>query len=112
MTVRELATSCGYEILSGEESLSREIKSVYCCDLLSFAMGRAPEDGAWVTVMGNVNAVAVAVLTDTACIILAEGAALDADAKARADQNDIAILRSQLPIFETALTVKNEGAAS
>ena len=52
---------------------------IYCCDLLSIVMGRAPADGLWVTVMGNLNSIAVAVLTDSACILLAEGMALDGD---------------------------------
>ena len=38
----------------------REIERVFCCDLLSVAMARAPEGCAWVTVIGNANAVAVA----------------------------------------------------
>ena len=29
----------------------REISRVFCCDLLSIAMGKAPADGVWVTVM-------------------------------------------------------------
>lgn len=37
------------------------------------------------TVMGNVNAVAVAVLADTACIILTEDSPLDPEAKAKAE---------------------------
>ena len=41
------------------------------------AMGRAPAGCAWVTVMANMNTLAVAALTDTACVILAEGAVLD-----------------------------------
>ena len=30
----------------------REISRIFCCDLLSIAMGKAPADGVWVTVMG------------------------------------------------------------
>ena len=44
----------------------REVSKVFCCDLLSIAMGKAPADGVWVTVMGNKNTLAVATLTDTA----------------------------------------------
>ena len=51
----------------------REITRIFCCDLLSIAMSKAPAGGVWVTVMGNRNTLAVASLTDTACIILAEG---------------------------------------
>lgn len=56
----------------------------YCGDLLSWVMGRAQEGDAWFTVMGNVNAVAVAVLADTACLVLAEDSPLDDDARQRA----------------------------
>ena len=76
MTGKELAAACGFELACGEGD--REIDGkIYCCDLLSIVMGRAPADGLWVTVMGNLNSIAVAVLTDTACILLAEGMALD-----------------------------------
>ena len=75
MTVRETADILHFEILTGGGALDRPIQSVYSCDLLSFVMGRAPADSAWATVMGNVNAMAVAVLADVACVVLAEGAA-------------------------------------
>ena len=48
---------------------------------------------------------AVAVLADVACVVLAEGAALDDDARAKAEQNDIAVLRSSDPVFETCLAI-------
>ena len=50
----------------------REVTRVFCCDLLSIAMSRAPSDSVWVTVMGNKNTVAVASLADVACIVLAD----------------------------------------
>ena len=76
MTVKELAAACGFDVACGEGD--REVTGgIYCCDLLSIVMGRAPADCAWVTVMGNLNSIAVSVLADTACIVLAEGMALD-----------------------------------
>lgn len=80
ITVRRMAEECGFSVLAGADALDREADRVFCCDLLSFVMGRARPDSAWVTVMGNVNAVAVAVLADTACIVLAENAPLDGEA--------------------------------
>ena len=105
MNVRAMAESLGYEILTGDDALEREIGQVYSCDLLSFVMGRAPADCAWVTVMGNVNAMAVALLADVACVVLAEGAALDGEARAKAEANDIAVLRSAAPVFDTGLAI-------
>ena len=95
MTGKELAAACGFELACGEGD--REIDGkIYCCDLLSIVMGRAPADGLWVTVMGNLNSIAVAVLTDTACILLAE------DARARGSQQEVTVLRTPLPVYEAA----------
>lgn len=112
MTVRETADILHFEILTGGGALDRPIQSVYSCDLLSFVMGRAPADSAWATVMGNVNAMAVAVLADVACVVLAEGAALDDDAKKKAEQNDIAVLWSEKPVFDTALDIHTRMAGA
>ena len=79
-----------------------EYSSVFCCDLLSVAMARAPEGSAWVTVMTNSNVVAVATLADVACVILAEGYSYD-PAAIEAAKGKVTLLRSSLPIYETAL---------
>ncbi len=105
MNVEQVASKCGFEIVCGGEGLLREVTCVFCCDLLSWAMSRAPENSAWVTVMGNINAIAVAVLADTACIVLAENAAMDEDAVKKAAAQGVAVLRTQKPAFEAALAV-------
>ena len=105
MTVEQLSQALGLKVLCGGEPLSRQVESVYSCDLLSFVMGRAPADSAWVTVMGNVNAMAVALLADVACVVLAEGAALDEQAAQKAAENGIAVLASKQPVFDTALAI-------
>jgi acyl-coenzyme A synthetase/AMP-(fatty) acid ligase len=70
----------------------REVNGGYVGDLLSWVMGRAPADCAWVTIMSNINVAAVASLADGACVILAEGVALDEDALAKAEREGINIL--------------------
>ena len=106
VTVREIAQTCGFSVLAGADALDRQADRVFCCDLLSFVMGRAPADSAWITVMGNVNAVAVAVLADTACIILAEHAVLDGEARSRAEGQGVPVLGSPHPIFDTGLLIQ------
>lgn len=83
----------------------RCVTKTYCCDLLSIAMSRAPEGCAWVTVMGNINTLAVAALTDAACIILAEGVVMDEAAANKAVEQDITVLKTDLPVFEAALEI-------
>ena len=87
----------------------REISKIFCCDLLSIAMSRAPADGVWVTVMGNRNTLAVASLTDTACIVLAEGTVLDEGTLAKAGAEGVAVLATELPVFDIALKIHEAG---
>jgi len=102
MTVLQICDKLPIIAVGQEED--RVVKGVFCCDLLSVAMARAPEDSAWVTVIGNANTVAVATLTDVACIILAEGFAYD-DAAIKAAKGKIALLRSDKPVYETAVSI-------
>ena len=97
-----MARALGFAVVHLEED--RELTGVYCCDLLSVAMARAKTDGAWVTVIGNANTVAVASLTDVACIILAEGYSFD-EAAVSAAKGKVSLFKSESPIYETALAI-------
>ena len=91
MTVQEMAETCAWKVLAGEDGLDREVEGCYAGDLLSWVMARAQSGDVWLTVMGNINAIAVASLTDCACILLTESAALDENAKARAEQQGMTL---------------------
>lgn len=105
MTVKDLINSNRFKVLNEGSDLDRAVDSVYCCDLLSVAMGHAPANCAWVTVMGNINTLAVVALTDAACVVLAGGTALDDTALQKAAQQNITVLATEEPIFETALSI-------
>ena len=96
-----------FKVLNEGNDLDREVTVPYCCDLLSIAMGRMPQGAAWVTVMANINALAVAALADAACIILAEGSTLDEPAIAKAKEKGITVLQTDRPIFDAALLIYN-----
>lgn len=100
MTPIELAGKLELEILAAGRGSEKEITGIYCCDLLSIVMGRAKENDVWITVMGNVNAVAVAVLSDVSCILLSEGTAIDDATCAKAEEKEVCILRSAMPTYE------------
>ena len=108
MKLKDILTLPECRVLA-EGDPQRELSRVFCCDLLSIAMGKAPADGVWVTVMGNRNTLAVASLTDTACIVLAEGVSLDEGSLAKAEEEGIAILATELPVFDIALEIHEAG---
>ena len=104
MTVQNLIDTLHLTVLT-EGDLEKEITGCYCGDLLSWVMSRAVEGDCWLTVMGNINAVAVAVLTDCACIVLTETAALDADARLRAAQQGVTILTTEKTTYAMAVAL-------
>ncbi|TQI67140.1 DRTGG domain-containing protein [Clostridium sp. KNHs216] len=105
MTVQELAEKLSLKILAGRESLDREVTGGYTGDLLSWVMSRLPENAAWLTVMGNINAVAVASLKDAACIVLTDSAPFDEEALEKARQLDFPVLLSEQNSYELGLKV-------
>ena len=106
MTVQNLIDEFSLEVLCcGDKAAEKEVKGGYCGDLLSWVMSRANEGDCWLTVMGNVNSIGVAVLADVACILLTENSAFDDDAKMRAEQNGIIELRSGENAFDLAVKI-------
>ena len=69
----------------------------------------APADSVWVTVMGNKNTLAVATLADVACIVLAEGIGMDEGTLEKAEEEEITILATELPVFDIALEIHEAG---
>lgn len=107
MTVAELCSQCGFEAVCMPDE-SRPVSGAYIGDLLSWVMGRAGADNAWITIMSNVNVIAVASLSDVSCVILAEGVNLDDELINTANEKCINILKSRLPAYETALMLKGK----
>ena len=52
MQIGEMAETLGWKLLTENTDTTREVKGCYCGDLLSWVMGRAKADDAWLTVMG------------------------------------------------------------
>lgn len=102
MTVIDLCNLEGFrEVVLPEPD--REIEGVYIGDLLSWVMGKAKSGDAWITIMSNINTIAVATLTDTACIVLAEGVDLDENVRATAEAKGINVISAVYPAYITAL---------
>ena len=104
MTVNEMIEKLDLKVLV-EDDLDREVNDCYIGDLLSWVMGRAPADSAWLTVMGNINSIAVATLADTSCIILVENAALDDNARQKAEMHGVNILTTEENSYSLAVKI-------
>ena len=106
MTVKDFAEQSGLRVLNLADNAGELlIRQAYCCDLLSIAMTKVPEGAAWVTVMSNINTLAVASLTEAACVIVAENAATDSDFIEKAKAQGITVFHTEQPVFDAALLV-------
>ena len=101
MTVEKIINSLPVKPLSITDS-NREIEGVYIGDLLSWVMGRAQQNDCWITIMSNINIIAVASLADVACIVLAEGVELDETVKTTALAKGINVYTSEKTAYELA----------
>lgn len=101
MTVKELSRALELEVLCPGDP-ERAVTGGYCGDLLSWVMGRAPEGSAWITIMCNLNTVAVAVLADVSAVILAEGVRPDEAVLRRAEEQGVALLAGSRNSYELA----------
>ena len=101
MTVNELREKYTLTPVSLPDG-NREIAGGYCGDLLSWVMGRAGQDNVWITIMSNMNIVAVASLSDVSAVILAEGVTLEQSVIDTAAAKGVNILSSEKGAFEIA----------
>ncbi len=108
MTVQDLAQKLALHPLSLANA-ERELSGVYIGDLLSWVMGRASCDNVWITIMSNVNIVAVAALADVGCIVLAEGVTLDESVRATAEQKGINVFTTEKTAYEIAAELARLG---
>ena len=93
----QLLTKGGYQ--------DRDVTGCYIGDLLSWVMGRANTGDVWITIMSNVNVVAVASMTDCACVLLAEDVMPEQEVIDKANAQNIVLLRSSKSCYQLAVEV-------
>lgn len=105
MTVQELTDKLSLNVFHMEDP-DRAVTGGYAGDFLSWVMGRAQPDSAWLTIMSNLNVCAVAVLADVACVVLTEGVEPDPDLLSRAQVQGVTLLGTDQSTFDTAAALK------
>ena len=103
MKANELASRLGWTCACGDGEA--EVRGCYCGDLLSWVMAKAPAGSVWLTVMGNLNCVAVASLRELACVVITDGAPLDRAALERAGQQGVTLYTAADGTYECARAV-------
>jgi len=102
VTLQQLVEELGLEILVEGEALDREITGGYMGDLLSDVMAHTAPGQVWITIQGHLNVVAVATLRELAAVVLAGGRRPAEDMAAKAAEEGVVVLVSDLSAFELA----------
>lgn len=97
MKVHELAQKLGLKIITrGENIQEKEVSGVYACDLLSHAMAKVNQGDIWITVHTNLNVIAVASLSDCACVLIPESIEIEEQTIKRAEEKGVILLSTPL----------------
>ncbi len=101
MKVYEIVQRAKLEVRTAADSLDADVTGGYAGDLLSGVMANAKEGNVWITWHIHPNIVAVALVVKLAAIIVVSGREPEEETVRKADQENLPILISKLPAFET-----------
>lgn len=99
-TLDQIVKALEFEVLVEGDLSTREVKSGYACDMLSWVMAHAQPTDIWMTILNSINVIAVAVLTECACVLLTEHVELPEDVAARARDKNVIVLRTRWSTYE------------
>ena len=99
MTIQELIDLTGAKDLTPDTDKSAAVSCGYTCDLLSWVMAHGEAGMAWITVQTHMNVVAVAMLSEMACVILPENIDMEESSLQKAADEGLCVLKSPLTAY-------------
>lgn len=112
MTVKQILELDIFGVLTDvtQINVQAEVSGIFVGDMFSHVISHAKKGSVWVTVTASLNTVAVAVLREMPCVVIADGIVPENDVILRANENGVCILSCEKSAFEvvTALNSLNE----
>jgi BioD-like phosphotransacetylase family protein len=107
ITVQTILAQLPCRILTGSNLAgTRQISGGYAGDMLSWVMAHAGRGDVWLTILCSLNVVAVASLTECACVLLTESVLMEDAVLARAEAQGVIILSTPLTTFAAATALQ------
>ena len=100
MNLQQIVNELALQVRSGRSALNREVRRGYASDLMSDVIAHGQEGDLWVTLHGHQNVVAVAAMKELAAVVLVNGREPEPDTLAKAGEQGLPLLVSELPAFE------------
>lgn len=102
MKLDDLVKELALEVRACRECLQKDVTGAYVSDLLSDVMANSRDGNVWITLQTHMNIVAVAGLKNLAGIIVVGGRQPGDEIMRKAEGENVAILTTPMPAFETA----------
>ncbi len=106
-TLEQLTKELGFECSTDNIQPNSLVTGAYASDLLSDVMGKAQAGSLWITSQVHKNIVAVASLKELSAIVIANERSVPGELRQHASDEDVVILSSNLPLFETCGKIFN-----
>lgn len=103
MNMKSVTEKLGLRLIAG--SACEKYDGVYAGDFLSRAMSRVNEGNLWITIMNNINVIAVASLADAAAVILAEGVTMDQAVLDAASSKGVTVYTCDKTVYEICVDI-------
>lgn len=100
MKLSDIVDDLGFKVISGAESLDREITRGYASDLMSDVIANAEADDIWVTMQVHMNVVAIASMKDIGAVVLTHDRNPLPETLQKAESEGVVLLGSSLTAFE------------
>lgn len=108
MLIKDIMTN-QYQLMNHSDTLDNHYESVYAGDLLSVVMRSASKGCILISVISNLNTIAVAVLLEIPAIIITENQEVSQAMIDRADKESIALIATSLKTHEVIIDLKDRG---
>jgi hypothetical protein len=100
MNLNKIIQQLGLKALTGEADFTAiQPEGGYASDLLSCVMAGAGKKAIWVTLQAHINIVAIAALLELSAVIISEGAAPDTETVAKAKEEGVILLGTELNTY-------------
>jgi hexokinase len=110
MLIGEFARAMEFDLLQADMAQNEiDLSGCYIGDLLSNVMGNAKIGQLWLTVMTNINVIAVAHLLELSGIVLLEGNQVEDDVLLRATTEKIPVFVTKDPAYKAAIRLHKSG---
>ena len=100
MKLQQIIKQLDLQVAGELADLDRQVSGGYASDLLSDVIANAEKDNIWITLQIHQNVVAVATLKELAGIVIVGGRKPAEETLAKAEQENIPIVLTELGAFE------------